>query len=55
MVLFKNPREMSQIMALAHQMYPRRTHFFLETFARATAKPHGYMAIDMKQDTPDIL
>ena len=55
MVLFKNPREMSQIMALAHQMYPRRTHFFLETFARATAKSHGYMVIDMKQDTPDIL
>jgi hypothetical protein len=23
MVLFKNPRDMSQIMALAHQMYPR--------------------------------
>jgi hypothetical protein len=22
MVLFKNPRDMSQIMALAHQMYP---------------------------------
>jgi hypothetical protein len=55
MVLFKNPRDMSQIMALAHQMYPRRTHFFLETFARATAKSHGYMVIDMKQDTPDIL
>ena len=39
--LFKNPRDTSQIMALAHQMYPRRTH--------------GYMVIDMKQDTPCIL
>ena len=29
--------------------------FFLEAFARATAKPHVYMVIDMKQDTPDIL
>ena len=55
MVLFKNPREMSQIMALAHQMYPRRTEFFLEAFARATARHHGYMVIDMKQNTPDIL
>ena len=55
MVLFKNPRDMSQIMALAQQMNPRRTHFFLEAFARATAKPHGYTVIDMKQDTPDIL
>jgi hypothetical protein len=25
MVLFKNPRDMSQIMALGQQMYPRRT------------------------------
>ena len=55
MVVFKNPRDVSQIMALAHQMYPRRTQFFLEAFARATARPHGYMVIDMKQNTPDIL
>ena len=50
MVLFKNLRDMSQIMALAHQMYLRRTHL-----AGATAKPHGYMVIDMKQDIPYIL
>ena len=49
MVLFRNPKDVSQI------MYPRRTQFFLEAFARATARPHGYMVIDMKQDTPDIL
>ena len=55
MVLFKNSREVSQIMALAHQMYPSRTEFFLEAFARATARPHGYMVIDMKQNMPDIL
>jgi hypothetical protein len=29
-----------------------RTQFFMKDFARATAKPHGYMVIDMKQDTP---
>ena len=42
-------------MALAHQMFPRRIHFFLEAFIRATARPHGYMVIDMKQNTPEIL
>jgi hypothetical protein len=36
-------------------MYPRRTQFFLEAFTRATARPHDYMVIDMKQNTPDIL
>ena len=55
MVLLKNPRDVSQIIALAHQMYHRRTQFFLEAFVRATARPHGYMVIDMKQNTPDIL
>jgi hypothetical protein len=54
MVLFNNLTDVSQIMALAHQMYPRRTEFFLEAFARATARPHGYMVIDMKQNTTDI-
>jgi hypothetical protein len=29
MVLFKNLTDISQIMALAHQMYPRITQFFL--------------------------
>jgi hypothetical protein len=50
MVVFKNPRDVSQIMALAHQMYPQRTKYFLEAYRAATARPHGYLAIDMKQD-----
>jgi hypothetical protein len=36
-------------------MYPRRTQFFLEAFARATARPHGYMVIDIKQNTPTAI
>jgi hypothetical protein len=55
MVVFKNPRDVSQIMALAHQMYPQRTKYFLEAYIAATAQPHGYLVIDMKQETPDIL
>jgi hypothetical protein len=57
MVVFKNPRDVSQMMALALQMYHRRTQFFLEVFARTTVRPHGYMymVINMKQNTPDIL
>jgi hypothetical protein len=55
MVLFKNLTDVSQVMALPHEMYHRRTQLFLEAFARATARPHGYMVIDMKQNTPDIL
>jgi hypothetical protein len=54
-VLFKNLTDVSQIMALVHQMYHRIAQFFMEAFARATARHHGYMVIDMKQNTPDIL
>jgi hypothetical protein len=55
MVVFKNPRDVSQIMTLAHQMYPQRTKYFLEAYTAATAQSHGYLVIDMKQETPDIL
>jgi predicted GNAT family N-acyltransferase len=51
----QNPRDVSQIMALAHQMYPQRTKYFLEAYTAATAQPQSYMVIDMKQETPDIL
>jgi hypothetical protein len=54
MVVFKNPRDVSQIMALTHQMYPQRTKYFLEAYTAATAQHHGYLVIDMKQETPDI-
>jgi hypothetical protein len=55
MVVFKNPRDVSQIMAFAHQMYSQRTKYVLEAYTAATAQPHGYMLIDTKQETPDIL
>jgi hypothetical protein len=42
-------------MALAHQMYPQRTKYFLEAYTAPTAQPHGYLVIDMKQETLDIL
>jgi hypothetical protein len=37
--------DLSQIMALAHQMYPQRTKYFLGAFTAATAQPHGYLVI----------
>jgi hypothetical protein len=38
-------------------MYPQGqgTKYFLEAYTAATAQPHGYMVIGMKQETPDIL
>ena len=52
MVVFKNPRDASQITNLAKQMYPGRVKFIQETFADATSTPYGYLLVDLKQDTP---
>ena len=55
LVIFKNPRDASQITHLAKQMYPGHIHFLQEVFADATSKPFGYLLIDLKQETPEHL
>lgn len=55
MVLFKNPRDVSQIYSMSQQMFPRNSSYMLQAFTTATSKPHGYLLIDMKQQTPDRL
>ena len=51
-VVFKNPRDVSQITILAKQMYPGRVKFVQEAFADATSTPYGYILVDLKQDPP---
>ena len=41
-VVFKNPRDVSQMTTLAKQMYPGRVKFVQEAFADATSNPYGY-------------
>ena len=53
MVLFKNPRDSSQIIHLAKQMYPGKPGFLKGIFQDATNEPYGYLFIDLKQNTPD--
>ena len=55
MVLFKNPRDASIIGHLGKQMYPGKSKFIQEAFRDATKVPHGYLLIDLKQNTPEIL
>jgi len=54
LVLFKNPRDASQITHLAKQMYPHDVKFFTEVFGDATSsRPHSYLLVDLKQNTPE--
>ena len=52
-VLFKNPRDKSQVIHLAKQMYPKNTHIMQDAYKLATSEPYSYLLIDLKQDTPD--
>lgn len=52
-VCFKNPRDRAQIKYLARQMYPDNTRFLVDAYTDATLTPHGYLVVDLKQDTPD--
>ena len=51
LVFFKNPRDASQIIHLAKQMYPGHTKFVQEAYKDATSRAFGYLFVDLKQDT----
>ena len=53
LVVFKNPRDMQQITSLASQMYGTNSQVLKAAFRDATAKPHGYLLVDLRQETPD--
>ncbi len=53
LVLFKSPRDVSQINYLARQMYPQNTSVLMDKYKKATSPPHGCLIVDLKQDTPE--
>ena len=52
-VLYKNPRSISQIAALASQMYPGKSKFMVEAFNDATKDPYSYLFVDLKPETDE--
>ena len=52
-ILFKNPRDVTQVSTLARQMYPGKSKFLLEAFNDATEMAYGYLLIDLKPDTEE--
>ena len=55
LVLFKNPRDSAQIAHLGRQIFPDAIKYFKESFADATSLPYGYLLIDLRTTTPDLL
>lgn len=55
-VLFKNPRDVNQVGYLARQMFPpKQSQFLQEAFRDATSISYGYLFIDLKQETEELL
>jgi len=53
LVLFKNPRDASQIAYLARQIFPLKSKFMIESYEDATADPYSYLVVDLKPTTGD--
>ena len=53
-ILFKNPRDGSQIQHLARQMYQKDTEYLVQVYERVmTLGLYSYLFIDLRQETPD--
>ena len=52
LVLFKSPRDSSQVSHLAKQIFPGHVNFMRESFQDATDKAYGYLFCDFKPQTP---
>ena len=51
MIIFKNPSDATQIATIGRQMYPLDPKFLPAAFKAATSRPHGYIFIDLRQET----
>jgi molybdopterin-guanine dinucleotide biosynthesis protein len=54
-VLFKNPRDLSQISHFARQFQPGNHQYIIEAFKKCTKAPYSYMLFDHHQATSDGL
>jgi hypothetical protein len=54
-VLFKNPRDPAQVTYLGRQISLENPKFLVEAYRNATSLSLGYLLIDLKQNTPDVL
>jgi len=54
-VVFKNPRDRTQIVHLARQFYPENISSFHKTYLEVCKEPHTYLFLDLTQSIDDLL
>ena len=52
-IIFKNPRDKSQVEFLARQILPRKSKALIEVFEAATTQAYQYIFLDFTQECPD--
>ena len=52
LVVFKSPRDSSQVNHLARQMFPGYVKYMHEAFEHAAKRPYGCLFCDLKPETP---
>ena len=55
MILFKNPRDVTQFASLARQMYPKMSQFAVEAYKDATREPYSYLLVDLRPEQDEDL
>lgn len=53
LIIFKNPRDLSQIKVLERQMFHDWKNYLFSAYRFTSSRPFGYLVIDMTQSTPD--
>ena len=54
-IIFKSPRDMSQIYTLSRQLFPGMTKYLVDSYKDIVKSPFGYMVIDIDPRTFDNL
>ena len=55
LIILKNPRDRQQVYTLSRQISPDNPKFILSAYQQATERPHGYLVVNLKQNTPEHL
>ena len=53
LVLFNNPIDRQQVATLARRIYPSTCATFMRKFEDATARPYGYLVLDLKSSSSE--
>ena len=55
LVFFKSPRDSSQFVHLARQVFPHNSRFAVEAYKLATEEPYSYLLLDLRNEQDELL